>query len=287
MRVISIIARDTVLELLRKKVLLAILIAVTFIAVLFVVSSATVPFFAEKMVEKATASNNSDPAQIAMLTEQFKKQGYNLLVSVFSWVIEFLGTFLALIMFAALLPGEIERGSIKFLISKPVSRLEVVLGKWAGGTLVLFCYSVGTSVLQMLSSLYLTGGITPDDFRALPFLFCKLFIRGSVVMCLSVAMKPILAGVLAFFISGDIFWAFARFTAQSALHYIMVIISYLLPNYAIFPVRSSLGCLAQIMGSGATDLSVVDMAARCGYALIYTAFMLFLTARQFERKDLT
>jgi ABC-type transport system involved in multi-copper enzyme maturation permease subunit len=238
-------------------------------------------------VEKATVNNNSDPAQMAMLTEQFKSNGYTLLVSVFSWVIEFFGTFLALIRFATLLPGEIERGSIKFLISKPVSRLEVVLGKWAGGTLVLFCYSVGTSVLQMLSSLYLTGGITPDDFRALPFRFCKLFMRGSVVMCLSVAMKPILAGVLAFFISGDIFWVFARFTAQAVIHYLLLIISYLLPNYATFPVRSSLGCLAQLMGSGATDLSMLDIAARCGYALIYAALMLFLTAWQFERKDLT
>ncbi|GEM_PF-1214050 len=289
MRAIRVIAGDTILELSKRKVLLAVLIAVALTAVLFIVSISVVPFVVQKMAGQITI-NGSRPApdQIAPLTRQLQMQGYNLLVTIFSGVIELLGTLMALIMCVTFLPAEIERGSIKFLISKPVSRLEVVVGKWAAGCLVLLCYSGITSLLQVLASLYLTGGVTPDDIRSFPFLFFKLLIRGSVAMCFSVAMKPILAAVLAFFISGDIFAFFARFTGDSVVHYLLVAISYLLPNYSIFPVRSSfLSSLAHAMGAAVPELSILDMAARGTYAIIYVAAMLYLTITWFKGKDLT
>lgn len=288
MRAISIIARDTLLELSKRKVLLAILITVALTAVLFIVSISVVPFVVEKMASQITI-NGSRPApdQIAPLTRQLQTNGYNLVVTIFSGVIEILGTLLALIMCVTFLSGEIERGSIKFLISKPVSRLEVVAGKWTAACMVLLCYSAVTSLLQVLASLYLTGGVTPDDIRAFPFLFFKLLMRGSVAMCLSIAMKPILAAVLAFFIAGDIFAFFARFTSESAVHYILAAISYLLPNYSIFPVRSPINFLAHAMGAAVPDLSILDIAARSAYAIIYSAVMLYLTITLFNKKDLT
>jgi ABC-type transport system involved in multi-copper enzyme maturation permease subunit len=287
MRAINIIARDTILELSRRKVLLAILIAVALTAIFFVLAIAVVPFIVQRMVDKMTVGSNPDPVQVTMLAKQLNMQGYNLLVSIFSAVIELLGTLLALMMFTTLLPGEIERGSIKFLISKPVSRLEVVMGKWTGGCVVLLCYSASASLLQILGSLYLTGGLSLDDLHTLPFLFCKLLIRGSVALCFSIAMKPILAGVLAFFISGDIFAFFAMFTGQSPAHYCLAALSYLLPNYSIFPVHSLLKSMSRAIGANMPEISILDIAGRGGYAMLYTAAMLFLTIRQFNRKDLT
>jgi ABC-type transport system involved in multi-copper enzyme maturation permease subunit len=288
MRAINIIARDTLMELSKRKVLLAILITVGLTAIFFILAIVVEPFVAQRIVEKMTINNSSlGPDQTAMLVKQFNRQGYNLLVTIFSIVIELLGTLLAIIMFSTLLPGEIERGSIKFLISKPVSRLELMLGKWAGGGFVLLCYSAGASLLQMLGSLYLTGSLSPDDIRAFPFLLCKLLIRGSVSMCFSIAMKPILAGVLAFFVSGDIFALFAKFTGDSITHYFLAAISYLLPNYSIYPVRSFQNVFFLAMGASVPELSILGIAVRGFYALLYIAAMLYLTSLQFERKDLT
>ncbi len=288
MRAISIIARDTILELSKRKVLLAILIAVALTAVFFIVAISAVPFVVQKMAGQMIINGSSPaPDQVAPLAMQLQKQGYNLLVTIFSALIELLGTLLALIMCATFLPAEIERGSIKFLISKPVSRLEVVMGKWTAAAVVLFFYSGGASLLQVIASLYLTGGVTPDDIRAFPFLFFKLLIRGSVTMCLSIAMKPILAGVLAFFISGDLFALFARFTGETAVHYISGALSYLLPNYSIFPVRSFFNSFALAMGAQIPELSILDVTLRGGYALLYSAAMLYVTITWFNRKDLT
>jgi len=288
MRAINIIARDTLLELSKRKVLLAILIAVALTAVLFIVSISVVPFVVQKIASQATINGGSPPPdQVAPLAMKMQKQVYNLLVTIFTVVIELLGTLLALIMCVTFLPGEIERGSIKFLISKPVSRLEVAMGKWTAAAIVLLCYSGAVSLLQVLASLYLTGGVTPDDIRAFPFLFFKLLIRGSVAMCFSIAMKPILAGVLAFFISGDPFALFARFAGDSVAGYLLTAISYLLPNYSIFPVRSFFNSLAMAMGAHIPELSIFDIAARGAYALVYSAAMLYLTITSFNRKDLT
>jgi len=288
MRAVSIIAKDTLLELSKRKVLLAILIAVILTAALFIVSIAVAPLVAERMAGQITI-NGSRPApdQIAPIARQMQKHGCKILVTIFTVVIELLGTLLALIMCVSFLPSEIERGSIKFLISKPVSRLEVVAGKWTAACTVLLCYSAVTSILQVLASLYLTGGLTPDDIRAFPFLFFKLLIRGSVAMCFSVAMKPILAAVLAFFISGDIFSLFAGIVGDSPVHYILAAISFLLPNYSIFPVRSPLNAIAHAIGAAAPDISILDFALRGIYAIVYSAAMLYITIRWFEKKDLT
>jgi ABC-type transport system involved in multi-copper enzyme maturation permease subunit len=288
MRAISIIAKDTLLELSKRKVLLAVLIAVALTVIFFILAIVIEPFIVQKMVARLTSSNpNASPEQIAAIAKQFNSQGYNLLVSIFSFIIDVLGTLLAILMFATFLPSEIERGSIKFIISKPVSRLEVVLGKWAGGAIVLLCYSAGTALLLVIASFYLTGSLTPEALLALPYLFCKLLIRGSVAMCLSVAMKPILAGVLAFFISGDIFAFFAWFAGESAVRYGLVAISFLLPNYSIFPLHSFRNSLFQAMGAHVPELGILTILACCGYALLYVAAMLFLTMKQFEKKDLT
>jgi len=288
MRVVSIIARDTLLELSKRKVLLAILITVALTAVLFIVAVSVMPSVVERMAGQMIINGNRPaPDQIAPLVIQLKKQGCNLLVTIFSGVIELLGTLLALIMCVTFLPAEIERGSIKFLISKPVSRLEVVAGKWAAACTVLLCYSAVTSILQIIASLYLTGAIIPDDIHAIPFLFFKLLIRGSVAMFLSIAMKPILAAVLAFFISGDIFGFFAGIAGDSASGYILAAISYLLPNYSIFPVRSFLNFLASAMGAAVQEISIFSMAARGAYAIFYSAVMIYLTITWFNKKDLT
>ncbi|MDQ7824141.1 MAG: ABC transporter permease subunit [Candidatus Eremiobacteraeota bacterium] len=284
MRAVNLIARDTILELSKRKVLLAIVIAVALTVLLYVIAIAVEPSSVQKMVDRMTSGRDLSPDQVAALSMQIRKQGYGILVSVFSFVMEVLGTLIALIMFGTLIPAEIERGSIKFLISKPVSRLEVAAGKWTAGCMVLLCYSAGTSLLQALSSLYLTGGITGDTLHTFPFLFCKLLMRGSVAMCLSVAMTPVLAGVLAFFISGDIFAFLAGITGQSPL---FVALSYLLPNYSAFPVHSFWNTMAHAVGASVPELSVLDIAARCAYGLFYAAAMLFLTIRQFNGKDLT
>lgn len=288
MRAVKILARDALGEFAKRRVLLAILVAGALTAVIFAVAVAVVPLVVQRIVENMSVENQRpDPAQLATLVKQLNTQGCSMVVTVFSMVIEILGTLLAIIMFSTLLPTEIERGSIKFLISKPVSRLDVILGKWTAGGAVLLGYSAGAAALTALAGVYLTGGLSPEDAHTLPFLFFKLLLRGSVAMCLSIAMKPILAGVLAFFVSGDLFGFLAGLTGTSVPHYIFAAIAYLLPNYSIFPLRSFLGSLARAMGANVPDLTLLDMALRGGYAMLYIAALLFLTAKLFEKRDLT
>jgi ABC-type transport system involved in multi-copper enzyme maturation permease subunit len=286
MRAVRIIALDALAEMAKRKILLAVLLAAAFTACIFIVAVAFTPAVVQRLVQQATGPHSGDPLQAAAFARQLNAQGYNLEVSLFCGAIELIGTLLALVMFSTFLPWEIERGSIKFLISRPVSRLDVALGKGAAGAAVILGYSILAGLLQLGASLYLTGGLAPEDIRTMPFLFCKLLLRGSAALWLSMVMRPILAGVLAFFISGDIFSWPARFT-EGAPHYVFLAVSFILPNYSIFPLRSFLTDIARAVGFHVPDLTLLDIAARGAYAGLYICVMFALAMRALNRKDLT
>jgi hypothetical protein len=79
------------------------------------------------------------------------------------------------------------------------------MGKFLGGLMVLAGYSILMGGLQILGSLYLTGKLDPPDRYCMILLFCNLMLRGSIAMAMSMIMRPVLSGVIAFFLSGDIF----------------------------------------------------------------------------------
>jgi ABC-type transport system involved in multi-copper enzyme maturation permease subunit len=279
------VAKDTVREMSRKKLLLAIIVAGIFTAILFTISVAVVPVAAERMAAGLAQGRQAPSETMDALTGQFKEKGYNLLVTCFSIAIELIGTFLTILMFSTFLPTEIDRGTVKLIISKPVSRCQLIMGKFLGGLLVLAGYSILMGGLQILGSLYLTGKLEPADRYSIALLFFNLMVRGSITMALSMIMRPVLSGVIAFFFSGDIFIVGTIFSAKF-IYYPSVILYYIFPTYSLFETRTIWNFFTSLLSSETITLTLTDICYRTAYALDIIVIMVALTVILFNRKDL-
>jgi len=282
MKSIYSIAKDSIREMSRRKLLLAILIAGILTAFLFVIITAILPIVAEKTAANFLKGQNS-PGTMEFMTKEIMEKGYKLLVSCFSLAIEVLGVFLAILTFSTFLPTEIDRGTIKLIISKPVSRSELVLGKYLGGTIVLFCYTLIMGILLVLSSLYLTGKIEPADGYQAGFIFFKLLMRGSIAMALSMVIRPIIASIITIFLAGDIFATVAMlFSKTAVIYYPSAILYYILPSYSLFDTKT----LGSFLGISNPNLSLPSILCKAGYGIDIALIMVIATIVLFEKKDL-
>ncbi|MEQ8189060.1 MAG: ABC transporter permease subunit [Candidatus Eremiobacterota bacterium] len=279
------VAKDTVREMSRKKLLLAVIVAGIFTAILFAISVAVVPVAGERVVTGLSQGRQDSPEAMEAMIVQFNEKGYNFLVTCFSIAIELTGTFLAILMFSTFLPTEIDRGTVKLIISKPVSRFQFIMGKFLGGLLVLTGYSILMGGLQILGSLYLTGKLDPPDRYCMILLFCNLMLRGSVAMAMSMFMRPVLSGVVTFFLSGDIFIVGTIFSAK-LIYYPSVILYYILPSYSLFQTRTIWNFFSSLFSSQAITITLSDICYKTAYALDLMVFMLAITVILFNRKDL-
>jgi ABC-type transport system involved in multi-copper enzyme maturation permease subunit len=161
--------------------------------------------------------------------------------------------------------------------------MELVLGKFLGGAIVLFCYTCIMGILLVLSSLYLTGKVEPADGYQAGFIFFKLIIRGSIAMALSMIIRPIIASIITVFLAGDIFSSIAMlFPKTPVIHYPSLILYYLLPSYSVFDTKT----LGSFLGMGNPDLSIHAILCKTGYAIDMTVIMLIVTIVLFNKKDL-
>ncbi|MEQ8168935.1 MAG: ABC transporter permease subunit [Candidatus Eremiobacterota bacterium] len=279
------VAKDTVREMSRKKLLMAVIVAGICTAIVFAISVAVVPVAGERVITGLSQGRQASPEAMDEMIGQFNEKGYNFLVTCFSIAIELIGIFLTILMFSTFLPTEIDRGTVKLIISKPVSRFQFIMGKFFGGLMVLAGYSILMGGLQILGSLYLTGKLEPPDRYCMVLLFCNLMLRGSIAMALSMIMRPVLSGVIAFFLSGDIFIVGTIFSAKF-IYYPSVILYYILPSYSLFETRTIWNFFANLFNSQTIILTLTDICYKAAYALDLIIIMLALTVILFNRKDL-
>mgnify|MGYP000918061192 CR=1 FL=1 len=283
------VAKDTVREMSRKKLLLAIIVAGIFTAILFATGVAVVPMAGERVVTGLSQGQQASPEVMASMITQFNEKGYNFLVTCFSIAIELIGTFLTILMFSTFLPTEIDRGTVKLIISKPVSRFQFIMGKFLGGVMIMAGYSVLMGGLQILGSLYLTGKLDPPDRYCMVLLFCNLMLRGSTAMAMSMIMRPVLSGVVSIFLSGDIFLLIATLFSAKYIYYPSAILYYILPCYSLFQTRTMWFwnfLIALFSNYQPHALTLTDICYKTAYALDVTIIMLAFTIILFNRKDL-
>jgi ABC-type transport system involved in multi-copper enzyme maturation permease subunit len=86
-----------------------------------------------------------------------------ILITILSvWAVHMLSSALTVVLTINAISGEVEAGTFATLVSKPLRRVEIVFGKWAGYALVL---SVYTALLfcSFLGIIYLRTGYYPEQ----------------------------------------------------------------------------------------------------------------------------
>lgn len=205
------------------------------------------------------------------------------------------GLFIAVFIGIGLVAKEVERRSIYSLLSKPVSRAEVVLGKYAGLVLTL-----GVNIAIMTVALYAvlawvgwyigeagrlaseTPTLDPALLKAVLLIFVQLTLVTAVALFFSTFSTPLLSAALTFgfFVAGQFSTDLKNLDQVVESRSAQLLsrgLYYVLPNFGAFDVSSQ---VVHGLPVGAGYLAVV-----IAYGAVYIAFLLVGSVTVFSHRD--
>ena len=269
MNLTFLIARDSIKALLHQRLLVGLMLASFGMTVFFSAIMGRTRDNITAQFDFSSAETNSPV--FGKMNDQDKKkmseameQGATAIQGFFYAAGSFGGSIVALMIFSTAVSTEIRRGTIRLTLSKPVSRLQYLGGKYLGGLAVMVFYAVLTSLAVLLFSASAKVQLSPVLSYAPWLMFCRQLMLGSVAMLLSFFLHPAIAAVLAFFAGNGLF------SISNPLYYI-------LPSYAPFNVFTAI-----LQGSmmKRTDVLLLTL-----YAFDIVAVMFLLALWRFQKKE--
>lgn len=274
------IARLTFLEARRRKVLWA----VALLGIVFLALFATAFYFMYRDISRNVGGS---------LTSLLEPISFLLLAGLY--VINFLVVMLAVLTSVDTIAGEITSGTIHTIVTKPLRRWEVVLGKWLGLAIMLSVFAVAMCSAIIAVSWIVARHVPPNAVSGIAL----IVLEGLVVLTLSILggtrLSTLTNGVVVFMLYGLAFVAgwieqIAGILRNEAGVDIGIVISLLIPSEAMWkraaylmqpPFLRELGFDVTPFGASTSpnELMVV-------YTVVYVAVALFLAVRSFQRRDL-
>lgn len=203
-----------------------------------------------------------------------------------------------MVMMAALLPvdtlsGEIRSGAIQSLVTKPLRRSEILLGKWLGFWVILAGYLLMMGGGVLLIARVITNTIPPDTFIGIPL----MLLEATLLLTLSIAggtrLSTLANGVMVFglfglaFIGGWIEQIGALFQNETARN-IGVIASLIVPSESLWQLAAYNMQPALMRDLNLTPFSPssVPSSAMVVWAVGYTVLVLMWGLWSFRTRDL-
>lgn len=180
---VFVIARLTVQESARRRLLLALLVLT-----LIVVGFSAWGF------HKITTVTRSDgtplpPDQVALITSQ--------LLIVVTFMFSGVLALSAAVVAGPLISSEVESGLLLSMLARPVRRSEVVIGKWLGLAILVTIYAAGSAFLELVAVNWATGYLPPHPVELTLFVAAEGLVLLSLGLLLSTRLSGITAGVIA------------------------------------------------------------------------------------------
>ena len=227
------------------------------------------------------------------MSRVFQAEASNFLLTAGLYAVAFLSVAMGALLSADTLAGEINSGTIQTIVTKPIRRSDVVIGKWLGFAGLLALYSLLMSGGVVLS-VYFQAGYLPDNLLAgLSLIYLEGLVVMTVALACSSTMPALATGGLVFglyglaFIGGWIEQIGAIFRNQTAVQ-VGIVSSLIIPTEALWrraiymiqsPLSSALGMTPFSTLSVPSTLMVV-------YAFVYLAVMLWLATNTFKHRDI-
>ena len=205
------------------------------------------------------------------------------------------GLFMAVFIGIGLVSKEVERRSIYSLLSKPMTRTEFLLGKYAGLVLTLLV-NVTVMSASLLVVLAVMNWITPEAsaraaeapavdpslLKALALIFVELMIVTGVALLFSTFSSPLLSAALTLgtYITGHFnadLKNFDKVTDSVVAGWLGKGVYYLLPNLQPFDVK------AQVVHGEPVTWGYLGLTAAYGFT--YVALLLIVATFIFGRRD--
>lgn len=270
MKMIFIIAADSIRALLHQKLLLGLMLAMLAVTIFFSItmSMARTNISVANDERGATnayyATNGMSEAQQRQFRESLEGAS-STFQAMFYQVASFGGSLVSLFIFSTAIVSEIRRGTIRLTLSKPVSRTQFFLGKYLGGVVVMAGYAIIVSLAILIFAAGESLQVNPALKWGPWLMFCRQLMLGSVAMLFSLFLHPVVASVLAF-VAGN------GLCSQGNPLY------YLLPSYRDFNV------FVQVLEG--TIVKPKDVGFLSLYAVDFIMIMLLLALWRFRKKEL-
>lgn len=216
---------------------------------------------------------------------------YNLLMVAGLYVVHFLTVMLAIFASVDTIAGEIASHTIQAIVTKPVRRWQVVLGKWCGYAAMLMLY-LGLLSGGILAIVYLLVGYLPPNPAAVLLLLLEALVLLSLSLLGGTRVSTLTNGVVLFMLYGLAFigaWVEqigALMQSHAAVN-IGIVTSLLMPVEALWR-RAAYLMQPTVLNSipspfGGTSPPSQAMVL---YAAAYAALALGLALLSFQRRDL-
>ncbi len=251
---VGAVARATLREVLRERVLLSLI------------------FYALMMAVAALLAHDVTIRQEAKVVKDVGLAG----VDVF-------GTLVAAFVGVSLVSRELERRSAYVILAKPLTRGEFVFGKFAGFALALAVYVASMAVLLYAALALARVGFDARLLGAIFALYLAVLVVAALAVAASTLTSTTLATVLTFSIVvagrySDVI-ANAQQTSPDAPAWLLRTLYVLLPSLRHFDFKDRV-----VYGQGVAPGDLLLLAA---YAGTYCTVILALAAAAFRRRDLT
>lgn len=218
---------------------------------------------------------------------------YNFILMAGLYAVNFLTVVMAVLTSVDTLSGEIASGTIHTLVSKPVRRWEILLGKWAGFVVMLTLYLLVMAGGVMSIVYLLSGYIAPNALRGLGLMGVNVVILLSVSFMGGASLSTLANGVMVFGLYGVAFiggWIeqFGSFLQNQTAINIGIACSLIIPSEAMWK-RAVYEMQSPLVGAlGFSPFSSISVPSplMVGYAALYIAAALTIAIRQFNKRDL-
>lgn len=196
--------------------------------------------------------------------------------------ISLIGAIIAIFLGVGLVWKEIERKTIYTLASKPVSRWQILLGKYLGLWITLLVEVVALGLMYTLIVGAQQGLPSAGIYLALGMLMVELTLLTAWSTMFSTFASPTTASAysLCVYVIGhfaDDIRTFGEAAQDPAIRDVAMVLYRVLPNLDVFNIRT------EAVHGVAVPLGELGWA--CAYGLGYTAVVLVLAMAVFERRD--
>ena len=176
-----VIARLTIRELLRRRVVLV-------LAILTIVSVALVGWGVDRLVALARAEGTGE-LEIRLGVSQV----LILIAFMFSFVLAMTAAFIG----ASAIGGDLESGVADAILARPLRRAEVLIGRWLGSAVVVVVYAAASGLLAVGVTFAITGYGPPEPLVAIGFLSAQALVLLTLTLALGSVLPSIAAGAIA------------------------------------------------------------------------------------------
>jgi ABC-type transport system involved in multi-copper enzyme maturation permease subunit len=180
---VLVIARLTIQEASRRRLLLALMILT-----LIVVGFSAWGFHKITTVDRA----NGTPlpvAEVDLITSQ--------LLIVVTFMYSGVLALSAAVVAAPLISSEVESGLLLSILARPVRRSEVVIGKWLGLAVLVALYAAGSAFLELAAVDWATGYLPPHPTELVIYVGAEGLALLSLGLLMSTRLSGITGGVIA------------------------------------------------------------------------------------------